>query len=419
MKILLVNTYDRGGAANACIRLHHALLGAGFTSHLLTANKSRDDIPNHFSYVEFTGKTAGNILNRLAYVDIGDHGPYSTKEIKKISMAASEYTDVFSSIYSDYRIEDAPSISSYDIVNLHWTSRFLNWPSFFASTQIKQVAWSLHDMAPFTGGYHYSDGFEGYKGDDSSPHFLRHTSDPDFAKKLLSEKQHILAKCTIPVAVVSLSQWLHQCAQDSTLFKCYPIRRIPNSVDTKLFCYGDRLAARKSLKLPLDKKLILFVSETIANKRKGFHLLEAALANASSQEVMLCSVGKLTDNNPNFHNFGNIDDDEHLVDIYRAADLFVLPSLEDNLPNVVVEALCCGTPVVGFEIGGMPDMITNGENGWLSQEISANALWQSINCVFDTYKQYDRKQISEKAQRQYNYSQQAISFHHFVKSLLS
>ena len=335
--------------------------------------------------------------------------------IKKISMAASKYTDVFSTIYSDYRIEESPSISSYDVVNLHWTSRFLNWPSFFASDHVNRVVWSLHDMAPFTGGYHYSDGFEGYTRDDSSPHFLRQTSDPDFAKKILSDKQSILSNSSIPLSIVSLSKWLHQCAKKSVLFRDYPIARIPNSVDTKVFCYGDKLEARNKLGLPTNKKVVLFVSEVITNKRKGYHLLESAFSHANTQEIVLYSVGKQLDNAPTFcHNFGEINNDAHLADIYRAADLFVLPAVEDNLPNVVVESLCCGTPVVGFDIGGMPDMVINAVNGQLSQEVSGSALWHSIQTTLKNYQSFCREQIAIDAQSKFNYSQQASAFQKFI-----
>ena len=420
MKVLLVNTYDRGGAANACIRLHLALIDAGHTSHLLTLNKTRDDIPFHFDYKSFTGLEGGNILNRVTHITVNGEHEYKTQDIKDICTAASKYTDVFSSIYSDFRIENAPQISEYDVVNLHWTSRFLNWPTFFASKKIRRVIWSLHDMAPFTGGYHYSDGFEGYKTDDSNPHFLRQTSDPDFAKKLLLSKQNILRNSDIPVAVISLSNWLHECATSSTLFKHYPIKRIANSVNTETYRYLDKREARKHLGLPEDKDIVLFISDSVNNKRKGFHLLEKAINKASNRRIMLCSVGKNFDSNlPEVRDFSEVHDEDKLALIYSAADVFVLPALEDNLPNVVIESLCCGTPVVGFNIGGMPDMIEDGVNGRLANDISAEGLLASLYDVLNNSVSKTSGQISQNARDTYSQSRQAEMFNLYLNDLRS
>jgi len=180
----------------------------------------------------------------------------------------------------------------------------------------------------------------------------------------------------------------------------------------------DKRESRKHLGLPEDKDIVLFVSDSVNNKRKGFHLLEKAIIKANDSRIMLCSVGKnLNSSLPEVHDFSEVHDEDKLALIYSAADVFVLPALEDNLPNVVIESLCCGTPVVGFNIGGMPDMIEDGVNGRLAKDISAEGLLASLNDVLNNGVSKTSGQISQHARSAYSQSHQAEMFNQYLNDL--
>lgn len=204
MKILHINSSDTGGAAIACIRQHLALLEYGVDSYILTFNKTRNDLPNHLSYVDLQKLPIGELRlfprfkGRLKYEY---DKRWNNKEIRyaknleALQLEASRVTDSFSLIKTPYRIDLVPGIEEYDIINLHWAANFLDWESFFASPKIKNIVWVLHDMHPFTGGYHYAAGYEGYKQDDADPPFLQNTFNPGFAKEQLEMKKKF---CLIP-----------------------------------------------------------------------------------------------------------------------------------------------------------------------------------------------------------------------------
>jgi glycosyltransferase involved in cell wall biosynthesis len=180
----------------------------------------------------------------------------------------------------------------------------------------------------------------------------------------------------------------------------------------------DKRESRKHLGLPEDKEIVLFVSDSVNNKRKGFHLLEKAIIKANNSRIMLCSVGKnLNSSLPEVHDFSEVHDEHKLALIYSAADVFVLPALEDNLPNVVIESICCGTPVVGFNIGGMPDMIEDGVNGRLAKDISAEGLLASLNDVLNNGVSKTSGQISQHARNTYSQSRQAEMFNLYLNDL--
>lgn len=409
MKVLLVNTKDKGGAANACIRLHLALLNEGVDSTLLTLFKTRDNLPHHYSYAELVPQKrflVRKVFRKLERIFLRER--HFT--IANIKLEARKYLDGFTTNSTEFYIEEIPDIEKYDVINLHWVNDFLNWKSFFGSKKIKNVVWSLHDMSPFTGGYPYSGGYKGYELLDSDPPFLKNSPDPDFASKQLKEKIEILTKTTIKIYVVALSNWLLDCSRSSKLFRVYDHSLIPNSVDTSIFTYQDSKRCKQELNLPLDKKIVFFVSEQLENKRKGFRLLLDAFNNLDQNEYLLCGVGKSNSNLTDFFHLGVINDEHTMVKAYAAADLFVLPAIEDNLPNVVVEALCCGTPVAGFAIGGMVDMVENGRNGYLSDDISSKGMVELIDKFFQKGIELSREEISIEASKNYSYEVQSSAF---------
>jgi glycosyltransferase involved in cell wall biosynthesis len=171
--------------------------------------------------------------------------------------------------------------------------------------------------------------------------------------------------------------------------------------------------------LPQDKQLILFGSlKATGDKRKGFHLLQPALRDLSKSgwqdrlELVIFGASE-PDNPPDFglkaHYLGTFSDDLSLALVYSAADVFVLPSTQENLANTVMEAIACGTPCVAFNIGGMPDMIEHQKNGYLAQAYKNEDLAQGIAWVLENEERHQKlsHRACEKAQQEFTVEIQA------------
>lgn len=420
MKILLINTFDRGGAGIACIRLHQGLLENGVDSTLLTMTKSRNDLANHYSYEELVPSKRKSLLGRI-FKKVKSKLVKPDRKYLQLKASACKTAEYFSLIHSSYRIDLIPGIEKYDVINLHWVADFLDWSTFFTSSKIKNVSWTLHDMHPFTGGYHYSGGYEGYKKNDENPPFIKGTYDPKFCSKQLNTKVDILDRSNVHLHIVGLSNWLFNCSKSSTVFKEKDHHLIPNGIDNRIFKPISKEVARTILNLPQDKKIILFVSDSLQNKRKGFHFLLEAIQQMDQDNFVVCGVGRKSKEiaESNVRHLGAINDERLMSVIYNAADVFVLPSVEDNLPNVIVEALLCGLPSIGFKIGGMTDLIQESENGLLCDEISADTLLKQINAFFEEGITLSKNEIAENASLKYSYNVQAKGYMKLFEEILA
>jgi glycosyltransferase involved in cell wall biosynthesis len=194
------------------------------------------------------------------------------------------------------------------------------------------------------------------------------------------------------ITIVTPSRWLAECAKTSVLFKGYRVEVIPNGIDTDIFKPMDKELARKKLNLPFDKKLILFgAMNAMSDLRKGFKYLEEALKNIKFEkkkdiEIVVFGSANSGDNNELLfpaHYLGNINDDKVLSMVYSAADVMVIPSIEDNLPNIIMESISCGTPCVGFNLGGIPDMIDHKVNGYLAKPLDSVDLAKGIEWILE------------------------------------
>ncbi|MEM6843546.1 MAG: glycosyltransferase [Bacteroidota bacterium] len=410
MKIVHINTKDTGGAAVACIRLHLSLLQMGVCSKLLTKKKTRNDIPEHYSYEE---EFSPSLIKKVDIFYKQKIRRAQREERKKFLQSINRDNGPFSFIETDERVESLSIVQKADIIQLHWVAKFINWETFFAACSRKVIIWTLHDMFPFTGGYHYAQGFEGYKYQDQNYPMLKNSLDPQMAQKILSTKKGILGKLTLDLTLVAPSQWLYQCSLESALFSEYDHYCIPYGVDTDIFKMNSQRCCREVLELPPDKHIILFISQNINVKRKGFSVLQKSLTFfEDKQAVILCSVGKSTEALSGDHHisFGSIKEERYLSIVYNAADVFVIPTLEDNLPNVVLEALSCGTPVIGFNVGGIKDMVKPGFNGDIASETSAKRLYDTIAVFLENKKSFSRQAIREDATERYALSVQAQAY---------
>ncbi len=404
MKVVHLSTSDLGGAGLATGRLHMALLEAGIDSHLLTLYKFKNGMPAHIRYQSADGasfplleKGLDNIRKALKY-----SGILPSKHVRIAKHHLRNRPDGFENFsfsVSPYALQNHPLLRDADIVHLNWVSEgFLDFNSFFRKIN-KNVVWTLHDMNPFTGGCHHADGCGKFMDNCMPCPQLKNTVDECFAGKMLEQKMHSMKGMdSQKVRIVTPSQWLGSLSQKSKLFNRFKHAVIPNGIDPGNFPLISRGDARKSLGLPLDKKIVLFISHHIDNKRKGLHLLLDAIKDINRSDILVCSAGnELSEGeNSGIKHLGYITNSEEMSKIYSAADLFVLPSQAENFPNTICEALFCGTPVVAFEVGGIPELI-NPKNGKLAILGESKSLALSINTVLNHPENYNRTTIREAA----------------------
>jgi glycosyltransferase involved in cell wall biosynthesis len=416
MKALLLSTYDiNGGAGRATYRLHQGLRTIGVDSQMMVQEKTSDEATILGSTVSLMQGVARSKITldtlplKLLYPQWDRSNPFSLQWLPDRLLPKIN------------RIQP-------DIINLHWIgSSFVQIPTL---AKLKQpIVWTLHDMWAFTGGCHYSGDCDRYTQSCGQCPSLGSHQKLDASRWIWRKKhqnwQHL------NVTLVSPSRWLADCARSSALFKNTPIEHIPNGINTEHYQPIDSAFARKLLHLPADKKLILFGAiRATSEKRKGFHLLQAALQDLRRsglgddwEVVILGASPPLVPIEMGFqvHYLGTLKDDLSLALVYSAADVFVLPSTQDNLPNVVVEAMSCGTPSVAFKIGGVPDMIDHQQNGYLANPSDTHDLAQGIAWVlaFPERLQELSQRAREKVEQEFTLNLQARRYEELFRQLIT
>jgi glycosyltransferase involved in cell wall biosynthesis len=376
LKIVHVNTYDiLGGAARAVYRLHSGLVRMGYNSSMYVLNKAVEDqsVKEFVPETDFLSRNYRKILDKTF----------------KYNWACYEKTrpygyELFSSDKTIYSQHTTLKIPEADIINLHWIAGFLDLNSFFCSipNHVK-VVWTLHDMNAFTGGCHYNMGCERYLiGCGKCPQ-LGSIMPNDLSSQIWNRKKNIFSQVDISkLHIVTLNEWMASEIRNSPLINKFPLSIVPNGLDTSVFKPDNKSTSRKFLGIKSNARVIMFAADSITNKRKGFEYLVAALSKLKDiQDITLLSVGQYK-NDVNIEiehiNVGNISNDKWLANIYNAADIFIAPSIQDNLPNTVMEAISCGIPVVGFDVGGIPDMVRPGLSGLLVKKNDIEGLHEMI-----------------------------------------
>ncbi|MDC7218875.1 MAG: glycosyltransferase [Spirochaetales bacterium] len=273
------------------------------------------------------------------------------------------------------------------IHHFHWIAGgFIDIP--WIGKQEKPIVWTLHDMWPFTGGCHYSGGCREFEETCGSCPILNSNKDKDYSRILWEKK--LKAYNSSNITVVSPSNWLAEEAKKSSLFKNHDIRVIPNGIDLEKVFPIDKNEAKKSLGIPVDKKVLLFGAvNSTSERRKGVDHLHSYLLQEDRDDLFLLVFGgSLTEKQQDLYSIpslslGHINGIEGLKIAYSAADVFIAPSQEENLANTVMEALACGTPVVAFDIGGMPDYIGDGYNGRLVEPFHIGKMKEAIHSILD------------------------------------
>jgi glycosyltransferase involved in cell wall biosynthesis len=284
-----------------------------------------------------------------------------------------------------------------DIVHLFWVAGGFFKIETLANIN-RPIIWTLHDMWPFTGGCHYDEECGRFKDSCGSCPVLHSDSDRDLSRQIWSRKNKSWEK--VPIVVVATSHWLADMARESSLFKNKRIEVLPNGLDTDIYKPAKKFFSRSIYNLPLDKQLIMFSAFSATfDKRKGNQYLVPALRklveNGFGDKIELVIVGANMPENPpdlgmKVHYIGNLHDEISQVLLYSAVDVVVAPSMQENLSNTVMESLACGTPVVAFDIGGMPDMIDHQKNGFLAKPFDIENFSSGISWVLEDESRHKR-----------------------------
>jgi len=404
MQITHLNSSNiHGGSGRAAYRIHKSLKEIGLDSRMFVLRNFESDLDVKAVTDNWIQKVLKKVRPRYERRILNLYG---NREKKPFSIASKGINVAKESV-----IRDA------DIINLHWINKsFLSLKSLKQIGKLnKPIVWTLHDMWAFTGGCHYSNNCRRYEEICGKCPVLNSKKLKDLSWKILSRKLKLFKDLNL--TIVTPSNWLADCAKRSSLFSNNKIEVIPYSIDTKIFKPIAREKARKILNLPEDKFLVLFgASPGVSIKRKGInYLLEALLMaehnfpqlmNRLELLVLGISHSEKIENIPfKTHFLGTLYDAITINLCYNAADIFILPSIEDNLPNTVIESLACGTPAVGFNIGGVPDIITHEKNGYLAEDKKAEDIARGIGWILEDKNRLIRlgKNAREKALNNYTY----------------
>ena len=407
MRVLIVNTSERtGGAAVAASRLFNALNNNGVKARMLVRDKQTDDItvatvpPTLVPRWHFLWERLVIFLKlhmrreRLFEIDIANSGTDITR--------MREFREA-------------------DVVHLHWVNQGMLSLSVIKKIlkSGKPVVWIMHDLWPATALCHYARGCHHYTSRcRRCPLLPGGGSDHDLSSKVWRQKEQMLGAGNI--FFVTCSRWLEGEAKRSALLRGQHIASIPNTIDTRVYRPHDRREARLRLGLPAEGRIILFVSQKVTDERKGISFFIDALHGLVEQypvlkeeQTTVAILGGHADEVAGqlplpTHALGYVSDEQTIVDVYSVADVFVTPSLEDNLPNTIMEAMACGVPCVGFRVGGIPEMIDHERTGYLASPRSSADLARGIGWVLC---EADREALSHNALRKVaqTYSEASVS----------
>lgn len=421
-----LSTYIDGGAATAAIRLHESLVSAGIRSRFWYARRHVNRPPADAYQIRWPADK-GNPLARLAAgISATVRKRLLHWELSRSFSGRGKCTEVFTTpFYAGPTPLDRQQLDG-DLLHLHWVSYLLDYPSFFASLPPElPVVWTLHDMNPFTGGCHFAGDCTAFETQCHSCPQLDIRGPRDLSQRSFQVKQRALAGKNLHL--VAPSHWLAEQARRSRIFAgTKSVRVIPYGLDTDRFAPVNKAAAKQKLGLPQDRLVIGFGAASVEHHRKGFRELLAAFGRLGNKSRVLGLVfggGALPACNfelPEIRSVGFVKDAARQALVYSAADLFVLPSLQDNLPQTGLEAIACGTPVVGFEIGGVPDFVHHGQTGLLAKRGDAADLAANIERLLGHPAEREQmgRNARELALSEFRSERQAERYAELYRSLL-
>lgn len=377
MKVLILNTSERtGGAAVAANRLMNALCKQGVEAKMLVRDKQSEDervISVNHSWFQRRLNFLRFVWERLV---IFLCNKLNRKDLFRVSIANT-----------GVNLAAHPLVKEADVIHLHWINQgFLSLKGLRQLIATgKPIVWTMHDMWPATAICHHARTCECFQTLCQNCFYLD-SHHADLSTFIFSRKNKLYTNSTM--TFICCSKWLMNRAVKSQLLQQRKVLSIPNPINIMLYHPLDKQQAREQFGLPINKTLLLFGALNVMDERKGIDFLIKALRLLPSDSVELVVFGQVKDQIEEMlpvriHAMGYLSDDQKIAQLYSAVDMFVTSSLEENLPNTIMEAMACGTPCVGFQTGGIPEMIDHEQNGYVAHYQDAKDLAKGIQWVIN------------------------------------
>lgn len=274
-----------------------------------------------------------------------------------------------------------------DLVHLHWIAGGMMRVEELARIQ-SPIVWSLHDNWAFTGGCHIKRECGRHLLGCGCCPLLGSENRTDLSWKHFMRKERTYNSME-KFTVVGLSRWIAEEAKKSWLLTNQRVVCLPNPIDINIFRPVEKSQVRDLFGLPRGKKIIAFgAMGALSDLNKGYHVFLKSLEYLTRDDLEVVVFGanqrRETQSSPYKIRFlGVLHDDLSLCLLYNACDLMVVPSLQENLSNSIMESLSCGTPVVAFNVGGNSDMIEHKKNGYLAAPFEPIDLAQGIDWILN------------------------------------
>ncbi|MFC0517972.1 glycosyltransferase [Mucilaginibacter angelicae] len=396
LKVVHLNTYDgNGGAGRACMRLNRALISQNIDSKIIVHYKfgNNPDIKTFNSNIIQKSYTAATIiLERIL----------AKRFLKPDSRTPFSFTWFGRSVIKH------PDVKNADIIHLHWVNHGFLDPKHIAEIKKlgKPVLWTFHDSNAFTGGCHVRYACDHYLQQCGNCPLLINAGGDDISHRIWKQKSKAYQQLDFSIAAPS--SWMQKSVKASSLMQGKAVNQIPNTLETDVFKPADKKQAKKQAGLPVDK--FIFLSGFMPSRKdlhkgtqyllESMELLKQRLGVDADQIEVVVFGNRGTENVPDFpfktSFLGTINNDEKLALHYAAADAFLIPSLEDNLPYTVMESLSCGTPVIAFTTGGIPDMVQHQYNGYLATYRSSESFTDGMEWII---KHPEREKLNQQARQ--------------------
>jgi glycosyltransferase involved in cell wall biosynthesis len=420
LKVVHLNTYDgNGGAGRGCMRLNRALLSQNIDSKIIVHYKfGKNPLIRTFNsnLIQRSYTAATIILERIL----------AKRYLKPLQRTP------FSFAWFGRSVIHHPDVKNADIIHLHWINHGFLDPKHIAEiTKLnKPVVWTFHDSNAFTGGCHVRYTCDHYKRQCGNCPLLINASDNDISHQIWKQKHK--AYEVLDFAIAAPSSWMQASVKMSSLMQGKAVHKIPNTLETDIFKPANKKQAKEKAGLPINK--FIFLSGFMPSRKdlhkgtqyllESMELLKQRLGAAADHVELVVFGNRGTEGVPDFpfktSFLGTINNDEQLAQYYAAADAFLIPSLEDNLPYTVMESLACGTPVIAFTTGGIPDMVQHEYNGYLATYRSAESFADGMEWII---KHPDSAQVQQQARQTVmdTFSEEVIAKKHIAlyESLLN
>lgn len=390
LRIAILNTTDFGGAGQAALNLHAAFRNlehhedSPIVSHYYTAQQK------HFHQGVHLLPSPGQIcIPGQHEVLLSGMLRFQQQEARALqAYHRPQGGEYFSIPGLSCSLAKVPLLQDFDIIHMHWMAGLFD-PSLDMDALIgRPVVWTLHDMNPFTGGCHYSDGCRKYEDHCGACPQLCSQDEKDLSHQTWRARMEAYRQ--LDLHIVCPSQWLADAAAKSRLLSRFPIHVIANGHPLDVFKPLPRATVRQSMGFTPQQTVLAFTSQSLLNLRKGgqylLNLLQELSRTPMAQDIVVLLMGdngaqEFFTTGIRVELAGKINNTAHMAILYNVADAVIVPSLEDNLPNVVCESLACGTPVIAFAAGGIPEMLRHQETGWLAQVSNVDELVAGVRWI--------------------------------------